>query len=111
MPGTGRYIGAMGLLVRAQVLARRPGPRIVIPEATPTTQQLEDLAALVTSGSVVPVIDRAFDLDDGADAVRYVETEHATAKVIITVRSDDPPTPTTPPTPPDEAPPRFEGSS
>jgi NADPH:quinone reductase-like Zn-dependent oxidoreductase len=85
VPGTGRYVGPLALLARAQLLALRPGPRIVVPQARPTTGQLEEIAALVQSGSLVPVIDRVFALDDGPAAVRYVETEHASGKVILTV--------------------------
>ena len=85
VPGTGRYVGPLALLARAQLLARRPGPRIVVPQARPTTGTLMDIAALVQSGSLVPVIDRVFTLDDGAEAVRYVETVHASGKVILTV--------------------------
>jgi NADPH:quinone reductase-like Zn-dependent oxidoreductase len=85
VPGTGRYVGPLALLVRAQLLARRAGPRIAVPQAQPTTERLEEIAALVQSGSLVPVIDRVFALDDGAEAVRYVETEHASGKVIVTV--------------------------
>ena len=90
VPGTGRYIGPIGLLVRAQLLARRPGPRIVIPRAQPTTERLEELAELMQRGSLVPVIDRAFSLDDGVDAVRYVETEHASGKVLLTNQPTQP---------------------
>lgn len=85
VPGTGRYIGPLALLAHAQLLSRRPGPRIVVPQARPTTETLEQIAALVQSGSLVPVIDRVFALDDGAEAVRYVETEHASGKVILAV--------------------------
>ncbi len=85
VPGTGRYVGPLALLARAQLLARRPGPRIVVPQARPTTDMLEEIAALVQSRSLVPVIDRVFALDDGAEAVRYVETEHASGKVVVTV--------------------------
>lgn len=83
VPGTGRFIGPIGLLVRAQLLARTPGPRIVVPQARPTTAGLEALAALAQRGALVPVIDRVFNLDDGAEAVRYVETEHARGKVVM----------------------------
>lgn len=83
--GDGRWIGPLGLLVRAQLSARLPGPRIAIPQALPSAERLEELAALVASGSVTPVIDRVFDLDHGADALRYLETEHARAKVIVTI--------------------------
>ncbi|MHA6782031.1 NAD(P)-dependent alcohol dehydrogenase [Pseudonocardia saturnea] len=83
--GEGRYIGPLGLLVRAQLLARLPGPRIVTPQALPSAERLEELAALVASGSVTPVIDRVVDLDHAADALRYLETEHARGKVIVTL--------------------------
>jgi NADPH:quinone reductase-like Zn-dependent oxidoreductase len=85
VPGTGRYVGPIALLARARLLARRPGPRIVVPHAQPTTSGLEEFAALVESGSLVPVIDRVFALDDGADALRYVEDTHASGKVIIAI--------------------------
>lgn len=85
VPGTGRYVGPLALLARAHLLARRPGPRIVVPQVRPTSALLEQVAGLVQSGAVVPVIDRVFALDDGAQAVRYVETEHARGKVILTV--------------------------
>jgi NADPH:quinone reductase-like Zn-dependent oxidoreductase len=85
VPGAGRYVGPLALLVRAQLLARRPGPRIVVPQAQPTTGMLMEIAALVQSGTLTPVIDRIYALNHGADAVRYVETEHARGKVIITI--------------------------
>jgi NADPH:quinone reductase-like Zn-dependent oxidoreductase len=87
--GQGRLIGPLGLLIRAQLAARMPGPRIVTPLAKPTAEQLEELAALLTSGSVTPAIDRVFDLDRGADAIRYLETEHARGKVIIKIARMD----------------------
>jgi NADPH:quinone reductase-like Zn-dependent oxidoreductase len=90
VPGTGRYLGPLGLLMRAQVLRRLPGPRIVIPQAKPTTQLVEQLGAFMASESLVPVVDRVFDLAHGADAVRYVETEHASGKVVLTVRTSGP---------------------
>ena len=88
VPGTGRYLGPIGLLVRAQLLARLPGPRIVIPQAQPT-ERLEELRRARGSGVLVSVIDRVFDLDDGADAVRYVETD-TRGKVILAADLVDP---------------------
>jgi NADPH:quinone reductase-like Zn-dependent oxidoreductase len=85
VPGSGRYVGPLALLARAALLAARPGPRIVIPQARPNTERLEEIAALVQAGSLVPVIDRVFALADGAAAVRYVETEHASGKVVLTM--------------------------
>ena len=86
VPGTGRVIGPIGLLLRAQLLARTPGPRIVVPQARPTTAGLEEIADLARKGALVPVIDRRFTLGEAADAVRYVETEHPRGKVVIVMR-------------------------
>ena len=85
VPGTGHLVGPLGLLVRAQLLSRTPGPRIVIPQALPNTDQLRTLSMLTGGRTVVPVVDRVFDLAEGADAVRYVETEHARGKVLLTI--------------------------
>ena len=87
--GEGRFIGPIGLLVRAQLIARLPGPRIAVPLAKPAGERLQELAALASSGSVRPVIDKTFTLDDGAAAIRYLETEHARAKVVITIPASD----------------------
>jgi NADPH:quinone reductase-like Zn-dependent oxidoreductase len=83
VPGTGRYVGPIGMLVRAQLLARTPGPRIAVPQARPTTASLETLAGLARRGALVPVIDRVFGIREGAEAMRYVETEHARGKVLV----------------------------
>lgn len=87
VPGTGQLVGPVGLLIRAQLLSRTPGPRIAIPKAQPTTSRLRKLGTLTSTGALTPVVDRAFDLAQGADAVRYVETEHARGKVLLTVSS------------------------
>ena len=87
--GKGRFVGPLGLLVRAQLMARLPGPRIVIPQAKPTKELLGELATLVDSGAVKPVIDKTFPLSDGAEAIRYLETDHARAKVIVIISPID----------------------
>ena len=56
-----------------------------MPQATPNTELLEQLAALIATRGVTPVIDRRFDLEHAADAIDYLESEHARAKVVITV--------------------------
>jgi NADPH:quinone reductase-like Zn-dependent oxidoreductase len=56
-----------------------------VPQSPPHAAQLADLAALVAAGTVAPVVDRTFPLDDAAAAMTYLETEHARAKVVLTV--------------------------
>jgi NADPH:quinone reductase-like Zn-dependent oxidoreductase len=43
------------------------------------------LRGLVESGAVTPVVDRVYPLGEVGAAIRYVEVEHARAKVVITV--------------------------
>jgi NADPH:quinone reductase-like Zn-dependent oxidoreductase len=48
----------------------------------PDVERLKDLIA---AGTVKPVIDRRFPLDEVVDALRYVDDGHARGKVIITI--------------------------
>jgi NADPH:quinone reductase-like Zn-dependent oxidoreductase len=70
-------------MIRAQVMARASRVRLVIPEAQPSTQNLAELAALVESGSITPIVDKTFAFENAAEAIRYLEVEHARAKVVI----------------------------
>ncbi len=83
--GKGRTVGPMRLLIWAQLFSRFSGLRLFMPQATPNTELLEQLAALIATREVTPVIDRRFDLEHAADAIDYLESEHARAKVVITV--------------------------
>jgi len=47
------------------------------------------LKDLLEAGKVVPVIDRRFPLSEAAEALRYLEEEHAKGKVVITVAHDN----------------------
>ena len=40
---------------------------------------------MVESGSVTPIVDKTFPFEDAAEAIRYLEVEHARAKVVIAV--------------------------
>ena len=46
---------------------------------------LDTLAALVSAGTITPVIDSAWPLEQTAAAMRHLEQKHARGKVIITV--------------------------
>jgi NADPH:quinone reductase-like Zn-dependent oxidoreductase len=48
-------------------------------------RDLDHLAALAAAGTVVPVIDRTYELADVAAAVRHVSDGHAMGKVVVTV--------------------------
>jgi NADPH:quinone reductase-like Zn-dependent oxidoreductase len=51
----------------------------------PSKEHLAALRELIESGKVAPVIDRTYPLRKAPEAIRYLEVEHARAKVVITM--------------------------
>jgi NADPH:quinone reductase-like Zn-dependent oxidoreductase len=82
----GSVFGPLSLMVRSQVVAkfvRRQ--RILLLEPPPDKALLVSLREFAEEGRLTPVIDRTYKLEEAPDAIRYLETEHARAKVVITV--------------------------
>lgn len=84
VPGEGRRVGPLRLLMGAMAAARLQPFEVRVPQSVPTRDILERVADLVVTERLRPVIDRTFLLEEAAAAIRYVETEHARAKVVIT---------------------------
>ncbi|WP_250030451.1 NAD(P)-dependent alcohol dehydrogenase [Paractinoplanes maris] len=85
--GRAQVFGPMRLIIGGQLVARlsRSGPRIVVPATRPSRELLAGLRELAESGRLTPAIDRTYQLAEVPEAIRYVEEEHARAKVVITV--------------------------
>ncbi|GAA4600471.1 NADPH:quinone reductase-like Zn-dependent oxidoreductase [Actinoplanes octamycinicus] len=81
----GSLLGPFPLVVRALLTARFVRQRILLPAPPPGRATLDALRDLTGSGRVTPVIDRSYPLAEAADAMRYLETGHARAKVVLTV--------------------------
>jgi NADPH:quinone reductase-like Zn-dependent oxidoreductase len=86
--------GARGL----KVLVRLAHPLVLSPFvhqnlrrylSRPNSADLDVLKTLVEEGKVKPVIDRTYPLAETASALHYIETGHATGKVIVTVSAAD----------------------
>jgi NADPH:quinone reductase-like Zn-dependent oxidoreductase len=80
--------GMLGILVHllVAVVRSRLGSRWVVPfVAAIRREDLVTLAELVTAGRMRPVIDRQYALSETRDAVRYVGSGQARAKVVINV--------------------------
>jgi NADPH:quinone reductase-like Zn-dependent oxidoreductase len=84
-PGNGRFVGPLRLLIGAMALARFQPFEVTVPQAVPDSRTLAHVADLVGSGSLRPLIDQTFPLEDAAAAIRYVETEHPRGKVVLTI--------------------------
>jgi NADPH:quinone reductase-like Zn-dependent oxidoreductase len=81
----GSLVGPMGLVIQGRLLARFARQRLLVLEEHPSSANLSTLRDLIEAGDVRPAIDRTYDLGQVPDAIRYVETEHARAKVVIAV--------------------------
>ena len=75
----------MGLIIRGRLVARFVGHRVLVLSATPSRANLAALRELAEAGRITPVIDRTHPLSETPAAIRYLEVEHARAKVVITV--------------------------
>ncbi|MEV1080197.1 NAD(P)-dependent alcohol dehydrogenase [Streptomyces sp. NPDC050211] len=81
----GTFFGPMSLFFQGRVVGRFVRHRVVEIAAVMTTEYLTVLGELAESGKVVPVIDRTYPFAEIPAAIRYLEVEHARAKVVITV--------------------------
>ncbi len=57
--------------------------------AQPSHKDLTFMAELLQTGKIKPLIDRSYPLVETAEAIRYMEEEHARGKVVITVDHND----------------------
>ncbi|WP_422735436.1 NAD(P)-dependent alcohol dehydrogenase [Micromonospora sp. WMMD729] len=83
--GGGSLVGPVWLIARGRLLAPLVRQRIVTLATTPSRRHLDTLRAHVEAGRLTPVVDRTYPLHEVPDAIRYVEGEHARAKVVITI--------------------------
>lgn len=81
----GSLVGPMGLILKGQALSRFVSRRLLVLTAEPKRENPAALGELMESGKVTPVIDRTYALSEVPEAIRYLEVEHARAKVVITV--------------------------
>jgi len=88
LAGAGKGGGMVRTLSRslAGLVRARLGSSWLVPFlAAVTYEDLVVLKELAEAGKLCPVIDREYTLSEGAEAVRYVGTGHARAKVVINV--------------------------
>ncbi|HTF10161.1 MAG TPA: NAD(P)-dependent alcohol dehydrogenase [Asanoa sp.] len=80
----GSLLGPVWLIARGRLLAPFVRQRIVALTTAPSRQHLDTLRAHAEAGRLTPVIDRTYPLHEVPQAIRYLEGEHARAKVVIT---------------------------
>ena len=82
-PG-GILVGTVGIKDEAAIKSK--GLRSAAFMAQSRTADLEQIAALIDSGDVVPVISQILSLKDAAEAHRIIEKGHTRGKIVLTVR-------------------------
>lgn len=81
----GSLAGPMWLMVRAKLQAPFVRDRVLVLTTAPDVEILAALRHLAESGGLTPVVDRTYSLGEVPEAIRYVETEHPRAKVVISI--------------------------
>jgi NADPH:quinone reductase-like Zn-dependent oxidoreductase len=79
--GAAIFTRILGAFVRSRLLRQR----IVFYVANATQDDLVVLKDLIEAGKVCPAIDRTYPLSEAAEAVRYLGSGQARAKVVITM--------------------------
>ena len=84
-PKTNRLLGSFGALIKMRLAAIGSGRRVSFFIAKPNQDDLQTLAELLEAGTLTPVIDRAYELDQVPAALAYLGEWHARGKVVITL--------------------------
>ncbi|AZQ32669.1 NAD(P)-dependent alcohol dehydrogenase [Streptomyces cyaneochromogenes] len=82
----GSFVGPMGLFLKRRLVAPfARHQRLLEISALQSRANLAALRELAESGKIAPVVERTYPLSEAAEAIRYLEVEHARAKVVVTV--------------------------
>jgi len=83
-PKTVGWIGIFARIINVMVRARVFRQRVKFYVAQSTLEDLAYLKDLIEAGKLRPAIDRTYPLSEGREAVRYLGSGQARAKVVIT---------------------------
>jgi NADPH:quinone reductase-like Zn-dependent oxidoreductase len=86
--GSGDWLGPMKQQLKASLISPFVSQRLVPVNDRPN-ELLDDLRELIESGKVAPVIERAYPLEDAAEAMRHLEAGHVRGKIVVRVASEE----------------------
>jgi NADPH:quinone reductase-like Zn-dependent oxidoreductase len=84
-PKSNRFLGPLGHIARVKAAAWRGTQKAIFFVAKLEPADLDVLRELLESGKVRPVVERRYELEDAAEAFRYVGEGHARGKVVVRV--------------------------
>ena len=82
-PKEGLWLGPMSRFVWIAVYFKFVSQKVASFTAAITRDRLQRLSELLTSGGVVPVVERTYALGEVPEAMRYMGTGHARGKLLI----------------------------
>jgi NADPH:quinone reductase-like Zn-dependent oxidoreductase len=88
-PKKNKWLGPLLNAVKAPLLAPFVSQEFAVLLAELTKEDLSVLGDLMAGGKVKPVIDRRYTLRETPEALRYLETQRARGKVVITLDDGD----------------------
>lgn len=87
-PSDGKWLGPMTTVLKAYALSPFVSQQVTFILGDLNAKDLAELADLVRTGAITPVIDRRYTLDEVPAAIEYLETGRARGKVIVDVQAD-----------------------
>ncbi len=84
-PKSNRLLGPLGHVVRTHLRGLRASQKIAFFIAKLEKADLLVLRELLESGKLISAIDKEYELDEVADAFRYLGEGHAKGKIVLTV--------------------------
>jgi NADPH:quinone reductase-like Zn-dependent oxidoreductase len=80
-----KWFGGFGRSIRAMLLTRFVGQKLVAFVNSENAEDLMALTELIEAGKVTPTVDRTFSLSEAPKAISYLLDGHARGKVAVTV--------------------------
>ena len=80
-----RVLGAVARIAKAAVLSLFISQRMTNFTVAPNRDDLQLIADLLVDGTLVPTIERTYDLDEVPEAILHVESGHTAGKVVVKV--------------------------
>lgn len=84
-PKTGKFLGPLGRAMRAPIYSRLVSQNFGFFVSEMNQNDLTVLSDLMQAAKVTPVIDQQYSLSEAQEAMRYLGTGHARAKIVITM--------------------------
>ncbi len=85
----GNWTGGFGRSLRAPLLSLFVRQRLTMLASKERASDLERLADHIEAGTLTPIIDRTYPLEDVPDAMRHLEAGDVRGKVVITINAEE----------------------